>query len=72
MTLEEMPPDATHWSTRSMAAATGMSQSAVSRIWQTFALKPGHQEARAYPHRWAASGFHAGSGVLGQQYWGLY
>jgi transposase len=32
-TLEEQPANATHWSTRSMAAATGMSQSAVSRIW---------------------------------------
>ena len=31
-TLEEQPRDATHWSTRSMAHATGMSQSAVSRI----------------------------------------
>ena len=31
-TLEETPSDATHWSTRSMAKATGMSQSAVSRI----------------------------------------
>jgi len=31
-TLEEQPRDATHWSARSMAAATGMSQSAVSRI----------------------------------------
>jgi len=41
-TLEEQPKDATHWSTRSMAAATGMSQSAVSRIWRAFALKP-HQ-----------------------------
>jgi transposase len=41
-TLEESPPGATHWSTRSMAAATGMSQSAVSRIWRAFALKP-HQ-----------------------------
>src|SRR6185312_2768956 len=41
-TLEERPRDATHWSTRSMAAATGMSQSAVSRIWRAFALKP-HQ-----------------------------
>src|SRR5215204_4842547 len=39
-TLEETPRDATHWSTRSMAAATGMSQSAVSRIWRAFALKP--------------------------------
>ena len=39
-TLEETPRDATHWSTRSMAAATGMSQSAVSRIWRAFGLKP--------------------------------
>ncbi len=41
-TLEEAPRDATHWSTRRLAAATGMSQSAVSRIWRAFALKP-HQ-----------------------------
>jgi transposase len=41
-TLEEQPAQATHWSTRSMAAATGMSQSAISRIWRAFALKP-HQ-----------------------------
>ena len=39
-TLEETPPDATHWSTRSMAQAAGMSQSAVSRIWRAFGLKP--------------------------------
>jgi transposase len=39
-TLEETPADATHWSTRSMANATGMSQSAVSRIWRAFGLKP--------------------------------
>jgi len=39
-TLEETPVDATHWSTRSMAKATGMSQSAVSRIWRAFGLKP--------------------------------
>jgi transposase len=41
-TLEQTPTNATHWSTRSMAKATGMSQSAVSRIWRAFALKP-HQ-----------------------------
>lgn len=41
-TLEQQPPDATHWSTRSMADATGMSQTAVSRIWRAFGLKP-HQ-----------------------------
>ena len=39
-TLEETPVDATHWSTRSMAKATGMSQSAISRIWRAFGLKP--------------------------------
>jgi transposase len=39
-TLEETPGQDTHWSTRSMASATGMSQSAVSRIWRAFGLKP--------------------------------
>jgi hypothetical protein len=37
-TLEETPKDVTGWSTRSMAAATGMSQSALSRIWRPFAV----------------------------------
>jgi len=41
-TLEGQPANATHWSTRSLATATGMSQSAVSRIWRAFGLKP-HQ-----------------------------
>jgi DDE superfamily endonuclease len=41
-TLEEQPANATHWSTPSMAAATGMSQTAISHIWRAFALKP-HQ-----------------------------
>jgi transposase len=39
-TLESTPTNATHWSTRSMAGATGMSQTAVSRIWRAFGLKP--------------------------------
>src|SRR5438067_4625388 len=39
-TLEEAPANATHWSTRSMATATGMSQTAVSKIWRAFGLKP--------------------------------
>jgi transposase len=40
-TLEETPPDgATQWSTRSMAARVGLNQTAVSRIWRTFGLKP--------------------------------
>jgi len=43
-TLEEQPAGATHWSTRSMAAATGVSQSTVSRIWRAFGLKPHRSE----------------------------
>jgi transposase len=44
-TLEEQPVNATHWSTRSMAQATGMSQTAISRIWRAFGLKPHQTEA---------------------------
>lgn len=39
-TLERTPGQDTHWSTRSMASAMGMSQSAISRIWRAFGLKP--------------------------------
>lgn len=39
-TLETKPVNATHWSTRSLAAQIGMTQSAVSRIWRAFGLKP--------------------------------
>jgi transposase len=39
-TLEDEPADATHWSTRSLAKAVGLSQSAVVRIWHAFALQP--------------------------------
>jgi transposase len=39
-TLETRPADATHWSTRSLAKAVGLSQSAISRIWRAFALQP--------------------------------
>ena len=39
-TLETTPADATHWSTRSMAKAAGVSQTAVSQIWRAFGLKP--------------------------------
>jgi len=44
LTLESSPPDATHWSTRSMGKATGMGQSAVSRIWRAFGLQPHRSE----------------------------
>ena len=39
-TLETKPAGATHWSTRGMAKAAGLSQTAVSRIWRAFGLKP--------------------------------
>ena len=42
-TLETTPKDATHWSTRSMAAEVGLSQTAVSRIWRAFGLQPHRQ-----------------------------
>ena len=39
-TLEAPPPNASHWSTRTMAQAISMSQSAVSRVWRAFSLQP--------------------------------
>src|ERR1700757_2782039 len=39
-TLESTPRGATHWSTRSMAVAAGMSRMTVHRIWQAFGLQP--------------------------------
>jgi transposase len=38
--LKEMPKNATHWSTRSMARRAGISQTAVPRIWRAFGLRP--------------------------------
>ncbi len=43
-TLETLPRDATHWSTRAMAQASGLSQSAISRIWRAFGLQPHRTE----------------------------
>jgi transposase len=44
MTLESIPKDATHWSTRGMAEASGLSHSSVYRIWRAFALAPHRTE----------------------------
>lgn len=44
-TLETTPRDATHWSTRSMARACGLSISTVHRIWRAFSLQPHRSEA---------------------------
>jgi transposase len=43
-TLESLPRAATHWSTRSLAAQIGLSQSAVVRIWHSFGLQPHRTE----------------------------
>lgn len=43
-TLETTPRGATHWSTREMAKAMGMSRMAVSRAWQAFGLQPHRSE----------------------------
>lgn len=43
-TLETKPKNATHWSTRSMAKATGLSQTAITRIWNAFGLQPHRTE----------------------------
>ena len=44
-TLESSPQDATHWSTRSMAKETGLTQTAVSQIWRAFGLQPHRRDS---------------------------
>jgi transposase len=44
-TLNTTPKDATHWSIRSMAAATGLSHTTIRRIWTAFGLQPHRSEA---------------------------
>src|SRR5713226_8359068 len=39
-TLHQRPPNATHWSTRTMAEAQGLSEATVRRIWRQHGLKP--------------------------------
>jgi transposase len=43
-TLQTLPADATHWSIRSMAAATGHSHTTIRRIWNAFGLQPHRAE----------------------------
>jgi transposase len=40
MTTQEKPENATHWSTRTMAAAVGLSEATIRRIWHANGLKP--------------------------------
>src|SRR5512136_1365967 len=39
-TLHTTPPQATHWSTRSMARSQGLSEATIRRIWKQHNLKP--------------------------------
>ncbi len=39
-TIHTIPPNATHWSTRSMAKAQGLSEATIRRIWKRHTLKP--------------------------------
>ena len=43
-TTQEKPENATHWSTRSMARAVGVSEASVRRVWQQHGLKPHRSE----------------------------
>jgi hypothetical protein len=64
MTLEMTPRGAMRWSTRSMAAASGLTQTAVSRIWRALeaddllgrATQVRHDEADAGCPRFARCG----------------
>ena len=40
MTTRQKPAKATHWSTRTMAEAAGISEASVRRIWRAHGLKP--------------------------------
>ena len=44
-TLESAPPDATHWSTRTLANKHGISRETVREIWSAFGLKPWRQDS---------------------------
>ena len=43
-TLHEKPRNATHWNSRAMAKAMGVSQTSVVRVWRAFGLQPHRQE----------------------------
>ena len=49
LTLEERPRDATHWSTRTLAARCGVSHMTVHRVWKAYGLEPHRVERFKLP-----------------------
>ena len=49
-TLESTPAGATHWSSRGMASASGISVSSVQRLWRAFGLQPHRAEGTQALH----------------------
>ncbi len=45
LTLESRPSKSSHWSTRTLAQASGLSRASVHRIWRAFSLQPHRAEA---------------------------
>jgi transposase len=45
LTLESVPVHSSHWSTRSLAEASGLSRASVHRIWRAFSLQPHRAES---------------------------
>jgi len=45
LTLDSMPAHAAHWSTRTLAEASGLSRASVHRIWRAFSLQPHRAES---------------------------
>ena len=67
ITLESTPKNATHWSTRSLAAACGLSRSSVHRVWQAFALAPHRsRDFQAFP---GPAVYRQGAGTLSGFTW---
>ena len=50
LTTRQKPSNATHWSTRSMATAVGISEASVRRVWRSHGLKPHRVESFKISH----------------------